>query len=97
MSDADVKCYEKRYNDLNGKGAREHYMMTGKEQGRLATCAEDLTDYQSQRYIKMNPVMQYALGISYNNTSIVDARQNYTDVGFSLKRDIKVPTWDKIW
>ena len=31
MSDTDVKCYEKRYNDLKGKGAREHYMMTGKD------------------------------------------------------------------
>jgi len=26
MSDADVKCYEARFSDLNGLGAREHYL-----------------------------------------------------------------------
>ena len=31
MSDADVKCYESRYSDLNGKPARKHYTEIGEE------------------------------------------------------------------
>jgi len=29
MSDADVKCYEKRFSDLDGKGGREHFLEIG--------------------------------------------------------------------
>lgn len=31
MSDADVKCYEKRFSDLDGQGGREHFMEIGSE------------------------------------------------------------------
>jgi hypothetical protein len=31
MSDADVKCYEARYSDLDGKGGREHYLEVGSD------------------------------------------------------------------
>lgn len=29
MSDADVKCYESRFSDLDGRGGREHYLEIG--------------------------------------------------------------------
>lgn len=29
MSDADVKCYEAKYTDLDGKTGREHYLEYG--------------------------------------------------------------------
>jgi len=47
MSDADVKCYEARYGDLAGTGAREHFLEYGSEEGRLKTCAANLTSYQA--------------------------------------------------
>ena len=31
MSDEDVKCYEKRYSDLDGQGGREHFLEVGSE------------------------------------------------------------------
>jgi hypothetical protein len=51
MSDADVKCYENRYSDLNGKSAREHYKEIGEEEGRLNTCAIRLTEIMAARYL----------------------------------------------
>ena len=33
MSDADVKCYTKRYSDVKGD-AREHYANIGEKEGR---------------------------------------------------------------
>jgi hypothetical protein len=29
MSDADVKCYENKFSDLDGKNGREHYLEYG--------------------------------------------------------------------
>lgn len=29
MSDADVKCYETKFSDLDGKNGREHYLEYG--------------------------------------------------------------------
>jgi len=51
MSDADVECYKKRYSDLNGKPAREHYKEIGEEEGRLNTCAIRLTEIMAARYL----------------------------------------------
>jgi hypothetical protein len=34
MSDADVKCYESRYTDLNGRTGREHFLEYGQDEGR---------------------------------------------------------------
>ena len=46
MSEADAKCYKDRYSDLHGVSPKDHYIETGKEEGRLSTCAPSLTDYQ---------------------------------------------------
>jgi hypothetical protein len=43
MSDADVKCYESRFNDLDGKGGREHYLEIGADEERWPNCAGNLT------------------------------------------------------
>lgn len=55
MSDADVKCYESRYSDLDGKGGREHYLEIGSDEGRQRNCALNLTDFMATRYLNMNP------------------------------------------
>lgn len=55
MSDADVKCYESKYSDLNGKGAREHFLEFGQDENRWNHCGANLTTIQSQRLLDMNP------------------------------------------
>jgi len=55
MTAADEKCYEARYGDLNGVAGRRHYQDVGSAQGRLQTCAANLTDYQTQRYLDGYP------------------------------------------
>ena len=47
MSDADVKCYEKRVGDLDGKSAREHFLEIGSDEGIWNHCGQNLTNYQS--------------------------------------------------
>lgn len=55
MSDADQKCYEARYPDLEGKSGREHYLEYGQDEGRWSHCAANLTDGMAQRYLNTNP------------------------------------------
>jgi hypothetical protein len=62
MSDADVKCYESRFSDLDGKGGREHYLEIGQDEERWPNCAGNLTTTQAQRYLNMNPDLQHAFG-----------------------------------
>lgn len=96
MSDADVKCYEARFSDLDGTGAREHYLEYGSEEGRLKTCAANLTTYMSQRYLNLNPDLQHAFGRGSKNAKEM-AREQYVDYGYKQKnRSIEVPTWDQI-
>jgi len=55
MSDADVKCYESLFTDLNGKTAREHYLEYGQDEGRWNHCGMNLTSTMAQRDLDMNP------------------------------------------
>jgi hypothetical protein len=55
MSDADVKCYESKFSDLDGKNGREHFLEYGQDLGRWNHCAQNLTNYESQRYLDTNP------------------------------------------
>jgi hypothetical protein len=55
MSDADAACYQGRYSDLKGVNAKEHFRLTGEQQGRLETCARDLTDYEALTYLHTFP------------------------------------------
>jgi len=47
MNDEDVKCYEKRYSDLKGLAAREHFGTVGHFEGRLPTCGRNMTTYEA--------------------------------------------------
>ena len=42
--------------------AREHFTMIGRDQGRLSTCALNLTNDQAQRYIDRTPDLQHMYG-----------------------------------
>ena len=44
MNADDEKCYTNRYSDVQGQDPREHFTMIGRDQGRLSTCANNLTD-----------------------------------------------------
>ena len=55
MTDNDAACYSSRYSDLKGKNAKEHFKITGDKQGRLDTCARELSDYEALSYLNMFP------------------------------------------
>jgi hypothetical protein len=55
MTDGDAMCYSTRYNDLKDKPAREHYKLVGDAQGRLASCARHLSNYEAQTYLHTFP------------------------------------------
>jgi hypothetical protein len=54
MSDADQQCYASRYEDVK-TNAKEHFKLTGDAQGRLGTCARDLSDYEALTYLHSFP------------------------------------------
>lgn len=62
MNEMDVACYEKRYTDLNGMGAKEHFQGIGHYQGRNPTCARNLTTYEAESYLDRNPDLQHEYG-----------------------------------
>jgi len=62
MTEKDEKCYEHRFSDLGGSKGRTHFQDAGSDQGRLRWCAQNLTEYQTQRYIDMNPDLQHEFG-----------------------------------
>jgi len=55
MDENDQACYSSRYNDLNGKPAKEHFRLVGAGQGRLSHCARSLTDYEASTYLHAFP------------------------------------------
>lgn len=91
MSEADVKCYEKRYSDVKGD-ARAHFMDIGLDTGRIGTCADELTDYEAQGLIDKKPFLQRAYGKS-SNYALTMARQWYTDIGFKKDGEYKIDAW----
>lgn len=96
MSDADVTCYAERYQDLGDLEPREHYLTKGKDEGRQANCALELTDYRAQRYLDRYPDLQHSIGRS-GRSARAQAKQHYIDIGYGEKRDVAVPKWDDIW
>jgi len=54
LSDADVKCYGERYSDITGD-PRQHFINIGEDTGRLGTCAEELSKYESQALLDRKP------------------------------------------
>ena len=96
MNDADVACYEARYSDLNKTDARIHYTTIGSEQGRLPTCAKNLSDYEAQKYIDRNPDLQHSFGRT-GKFAKHDARDHFVDFGKKEGRNVKPETWDEPW
>jgi len=96
MSDADVACYADRYSDLGALEPRDHYLTKGREEGRQANCAANLTDYAAQRYLDRHPDLQHALG-RHGRGARAAARQHYIDYGFSERRNVTANDWDTTW
>ena len=44
MNKEDAACYKERYTDLKDKSPWDHFYEIGKKEGRLSTCASELTD-----------------------------------------------------
>ena len=55
LSDNDARCYAARFSDLKGNSGLTHYATVGVPQGRLGTCAKQLTDYEAQTYLETFP------------------------------------------
>ena len=47
LSDNDARCYAARFSDLKGNSGLTHFATVGVPQGRLGTCAKDLTNYEA--------------------------------------------------
>jgi len=62
MTDADAACYASRYSDLKDKPAKEHFRLKGENEGRLSTCARDLSDYEALTYLHTFPELQQKFG-----------------------------------
>jgi hypothetical protein len=89
MTDADVACYVARYKDvlLDGsgvKGGKDHFKKTGNQQGRLPTCARDLTDYEAGTYLHTFPELQVKFGDG--PSAIKQARKHYVEEGINQAR-----------
>lgn len=81
MKDADAACYSSRYSDLKDKPAKEHFKLVGDEQGRLDTCARDLTEYEALTYLHTFPELQQKFGDG--PSAIKQARKHYRDIGYA--------------
>jgi hypothetical protein len=81
MSDADAACYASRYTDLGKMTAREHFRLKGNQEGRLSTCARELTDYEAMTYLQAFPELQQKFGDGIS--AMKQARNHYTTVGYS--------------
>jgi hypothetical protein len=96
MTEADEKCYEARYGDLKGVPGRRHFQDVGSAEGRLSTCATNLTAYQTQKYLDVYPDLQHAFGRKGRGPNSL-ARDHYLDYGFNEKRDVSRYEWDELF
>lgn len=96
MNEADEKCYENRYSDVQGQDPREHFTMIGRDQGRLSTCANNLTDIQTQRMIDRYPFLQHQYGRK-GKYAVMMSRDNYTNYGYKEKVNVAPDYWDEPW
>jgi len=80
MTDADIACYSSRYSDIKDKKPKDHYRTTGDIQGRLGTCARDLTDYEALMYLHTFPELQQKFGDGAS--ALKQARKHYMEIGY---------------
>lgn len=81
LSDNDQRCYSARYSDLKGAAPLTHYATVGVAQGRLGTCAKNLTDYEAQTYLETFPELSQKFGRD-NKAAWDQARKHYEEVGY---------------
>lgn len=95
LNDNDQRCYAARFSDLKGAAPLTHYATVGVAQGRLGTCAKELTDYEAQTYLETFPELSQKYGRD-SKASWDQARKHYSEVGYlnvkfsaSMKADKK--------
>lgn len=64
MTDKEKKCYQQRYDDLNGTDPETHYFETGKDQGRYYHCGDIMTWFMASRYLDRYPELGDKFGRS---------------------------------
>jgi hypothetical protein len=97
MTDGDAMCYGTRYTDLKDKPAREHFKLTGQAQGRLATCARRLSNYEAETYLHTFPELQAKFGDGAS--AVKQAREHYKTLGFGQAHfsEVMKDTTKKAW
>ena len=81
MTNTDTQCYKERYADVTVESQADiqnHYNTEGKLQGRLNTCANNITNYQAEFLLEKTPALQRMYG-----SDIEQVRLNYTSYGSS--------------
>jgi hypothetical protein len=90
MTDADSQCYKDRYADVTGESQtdiKNQYTSVGKSQGRLNTCASNITDYQAEFVWSRAPALQKLYGYDLEKV-----RANYTSLGSNASSTYDVTT-----
>ena len=95
LSDNDQRCYAARFSDLKGAAPLTHYATVGVSQGRLGTCAKELTNYEAQTYLETFPELSQKFGRD-TKASWDQARKHFEEIGYlnihfsaSMKADSK--------
>lgn len=100
MTKADEECYSKRYGDIpKTMTGRMHYQEIGSDQGRLPSCARNLTEYEAQRYIDNSPVLQATIGRSGSAARAL-SRNYFLDHGHknaTADLAVAIPSWDSVF
>jgi hypothetical protein len=96
MNEDDMKCYTDRYSDVGSQDPREQFTMVGRDQGRLATCAKNTTEIETQRLINRYPYLQQTYGRK-GKYAIAMSRDNYTNFGYKEKANVKPDYWEEPW
>ena len=87
MTAKDGKCYKERYSDIGDMTPFKHFVTVGRDQGRLSTCARNLTDFELQYYMRSFPDLQHSFGIEfYTKKTQQRARNHFLQKGFQEKR-----------
>lgn len=81
LSDNDARCYAARFSDLKGNSGLTHYATVGVPQGRLGTCAKELTNYECQTYLELFPELAQKFGRDTKG-AWDSARKHYSTVGY---------------
>jgi hypothetical protein len=81
LSDNDARCYAARFSDLKGNSGLTHYATVGVPQGRLGTCAKELTNYEAQTYLELFPELAQKFGRDTKG-AWDSARKHYSTVGY---------------